>query len=325
MSPNALPHDMTERIDAFEAYLRVERRRGAVTIARYRAIVDDFAEYLTSNQETVQLDLPAINRLHCVAYLRSPRGTATEEPSRSIWNLRLAALRSLFQYLVDQEVIVQNPTHRIERHKIASKEPIPPSLSEFLDMVDAAGRTSPISRSRNVAILQVLFNTALRVSELVSLDVDQVDFDAYVFREVRTKGDKRLSAKFPDLVAGVLESYLADRGRRYPVSGPALFLSNRGIRLSVRTVEQLVSRLGQAARIGRPVTPHLLRHGCATAMTDLGTGLKAVQRICGHASQATTERYIHVRAGAERDAIDALGAAVEHGLRSRRRDRAQAA
>jgi len=68
----------------------------------------------------------------------------------------------------------------------------------------------------------------------------------------------------------------------------------------VRTVEQLVSHFGKAARIGRPVTPHLLRHSCATEMTDLGTGLKAVQTICGHSSQATTERYIHVRVGAER-------------------------
>ncbi len=316
---------MPNLIEEFEQHLRVERRRGALTVARYRTIVDDFARYLVSDPEISRLRLADLTRLHCIGYLRSQTRTATEEPSRSVWNQRLSALRSLFQYLVDQEIISKNPTHGIERHKIASKEPIPLSLDEFLELVDAAERSGPLFRSRNVAIVQVLFNTALRVSELVSLNVEQVDWDAYLFTDVRTKGDKRLCAKFPDLVAAALQGYLADRERRHPASNGPLFLSMRGTRLSVRAVEELVRELGREAGIKRPVTPHLLRHSCATVLSERGTEIKVIQEICGHAYQATTERYIHARAGADRVAIDTLGEVVTNALYARRKERALAA
>lgn len=325
MSPNALPTDMPSLIEVFEQYLRVERRRGALTVARYRTIVDEFLRQLASSAETAGLAVSEVTRLHCIGYLRSPGRTATEEPSRSVWNQRLSALRAFFQFLIDQESIVTNPTHRIERHKIASKEPIPLSLEEYLDLVEAAERSGPMFRSRNVAIVQVLFNTALRVRELVSLDVEQVDWDAYLLCDVRTKGDKRLSAKLSDLVAATIQDYLTDRARHRPVSTGALFLSMRGTRLSVRAVEELVKTLGREAGIARTVTPHLLRHSCVTELVELGTGLKVVQEICGHASQSTTERYLHARAGADRAAIDALGEEVASGLQARRKERARAA
>lgn len=318
MSPNVSLAGMTSLVDELEQYLRIERRRGALTVACYRAIVDDFVRYLASNPETSGLGLAEVTRLHCLGYLRSPGRTATEEPSRSVWNQRLAALRSLCQYLLDRELIAKNPTHGIERHKIRPREPIPLSLEEFTDLVEAAGRSGPMFRSRNVAIVLVLFNTAIRVSELVSLDVDQVSWDASLFKDVLVKGDKRLSKKFPALVAEALQGYLADRARRHPVSDGALFLSMRGTRLSVRAVEELVSELGRKAGIGRPVTPHLLRHSCVTELVvEQGMPLKVAQEICGHASLKTTERYTHARAGADRVAIDTLGAAVAKALLAR--------
>lgn len=326
VSPNASLTDMPALIEAFEQHLRVERRRGALTVARYRSIVEDFLHLLVSNPETSNLGLAEITRFHCIGYLRSQTRTATEEPSRSVWNQRISALRSFFWWLFEQELILKDPTHGIERHKIASREPIPLSLQEFLDLVEAAEQSGPLFRPRNVAIVQTLFNTALRVAELVSLDVSQVEFDAYLFRDVRTKGDQRLSAKFNDLVAAAIQDYLTDRARRRPASTGALFLSMRGTRLSVRAVEQLVSDLGRKAGIARPVTPHLLRHSCVTELVvKQGTPLKVAQEICGHASQATTERYTHAWAGADRVAIDTLGTVVANGLQTRRQERVRAA
>ena len=306
---SAFPASNAECIDSFEAFLRVERHRGAVTIRRYRAIIEAFVG------TRGDAPLSALTKHECVAFLR--RDAGTEEPSRSVWNLRLAALRSFADYLTQKEVLVHNPTLGIERHRIASREPIPLSLDEFLALVEAAERSGP-SCARNVAIVQTLFHTALRVAELVSLDVDQVDWDAYLFRDVRTKGEKWLSAPFNDMVAAELERYLAERGRRRMVSVGALFVSNRGTRLSVRAVQLLVSQLGRAAGIARPLTPHILRHSNATELVELGTPLKVVQEICGHASQSTTERYVHARAGAHRAAIDALGVAVARKMRARR-------
>lgn len=310
MGLDALHHDDNARLDRFEAFLRVERRRGAMTVQRYRGIVGEFLGGLGGTP------LASLTKHDCIAFLRG-KGDV-EDPSRSVWNLRLAALRSFVGYLMHTEVIVQDPTLSIERHKIASREPIPLSLDEFLALVEAAAKSGAFP-ARNVAILQTLFHTALRVSELVSLDVDQLDWDAYVFRDVRTKGSKWLSAPFNDMAAEALEKHLADRGKQRQVTEGALFLSNRGTRLSTRSIQQLVSELGKEAGIGRPVTPHILRHSSATELVELGTPLKVVQEICGHASSATTEKYIHARAGAHRTAVDALGVAVARRMRTRRR------
>lgn len=299
----------SEHLDAFEAFLRVERRRGALTIRRYSAIIEEFLGSLGD------APVSAMTKHECIAFMRSGSGEAG--PSRSVWNLRLAALRSFVCFLMDKEVLMHDPTLGIERHKIASREPIPLSLDEFLAMLEAAERTGS-HRARNVAIVQALFHTALRVSEIVSLDVDHVDWDAYVFRDVRTKGEKWLSAPFNDMVAEAIDRYLVERARCRAVSPVALFLSKRGERLSVRAVQELIRRLGKAAGIARPVTPHLLRHSNATELVELGTPIKVVQEICGHASQATTERYVHARAGAHRAAIDALGVAVARRIRARR-------
>jgi len=316
---------MPTLLEAFEQHLRLERRRGALTTARYRAIVDDFARHLVSDPETSSLRLTDLTRLHCIGFLRSPTRKAMQEPSRSVWNQRLSALRSFFRWFLEQELIVKDPTHGIERHKIAASEPIPLSLGELFDLVDAAERSSPAFRSRNTAIVLVLFNTALRVRELVSLNIEQIEWDAGLFRDVRTKGDKRLCAKFPPVVAAALQRHLAERVGRHPTSSGAIFLSMRGTRFSVRAVEELVRELGRKAGISRPVTPHLLRHSCATILSEGGTMIKVIQGICGHAFQATTERYIHARAGADRVAIDTLGELVANGLAARRQERALAA
>lgn len=307
---------MPNLLDAYGQHLRIERRRGALTVARYKRIAGEFAKHLASNPDTARLGAHALTRLHCLDYLRTPRRAAAE-PSRSVWNQRLAALRSLFRYLLDRELVAKDPTHGIERHRIPTREVVPLTLDEFLDLLEASERTGPRFRGRNAAILQVLFNTALRVRELISLDVAQLDWNAHVLRDVPTKGAKWLSAKFNDPVGASLVRYLPDRAERHPGAGGALFLSSRGTRLSVRAVEALVSSLGKAAGIGRPVTPHLFRHSCATELVELGAGLRVVQQICGHASQATTEHYVHARRGADREAIDALGDAVMRAIRIR--------
>jgi len=308
---------MPNLLDAFEQHLRIERRCGALTVARYRKIVDEFARRLASNPETAGVDLSKATRSHCVDFLQTPGRTATEEPSRSVWNQRLSALRSLYQYLLDKQDLEKNPTLGIKRHKISSRERIPLSLDEFRALVEAAGRLGPVFRTRAIAILQVLLNTGLRVRELVSLDVEQIDWQAATFVNVRTKGEKWHSTKFNKPAADSLRDYLTDRARPQLVASGALFLSMRGTRLSVRAAEELVSSLGRAAGIKRPVTPHLFRHSCATKLDELGTRRTVTQGILGHASLATTELYIHTQAGADRVAIDTLGAAVMEALQAR--------
>lgn len=317
MSPHSAHTDMSERIEPFVTYLRLERRRGALTVARYRSIIEAFVACLASDDTTAAL-LPAeLTRQHCLAFLRSSGGTATEEPSASVWNQRRAALRSFFRYLIREEDIVKDPTADIDHQPTDPKEPEPISLDQFTALVTAAERSSPAYRARNVAIVTTLYFTALRVQEVVSLDVDHIDWTEYYFRNVRRKGKKRLHLKFTDAVAATLEELLAARGAA-PADSP-IFLSKRGTRISVRGVEMLVKSLAKKAGIQQDVTPHLLRHSIVSELRRRGVRMEVAQRLCGHASVRTTEKYSHARDEEVHQAVENVGAAFAKRMRSRRR------
>lgn len=323
--------EVSALLGPFATYLRTERMRGVLTIGRYLSELGAFCSFLrrvhtdgeTARHEASALEsgrlvrrahtdaaLSAITHLEISAFLRE-RATISGKPSPAVWNMALSALRAFFAYLNHAEVLTMNPTLKLTRRKVASREKIPPSLDEYVALLEAAEASAGRCRARNVAIVQVLFHTGLRVHELVSLDVDQIEWEARVFRDVPTKGAKWISAPFPDIVAQALEAYLLERAARSEVSEGALFVSTRGARLSIRSVQLIVKALGEAAGIARSVTPHVLRHAFATELDDLGAELADVQASLGHRSRATTERYIHRRNRGRLAAIDALGARVQ--------------
>jgi integrase/recombinase XerC len=146
-----------------------------------------------------------------------------------------------------------------------------------------------------MAILITLWNTGLRLSELLSLELAVVDFEAEVFRVVRRKGGKLLPVYFNVDVTIALRRWLWLR-KEYPnaTTELALFLSDRGRRLSPRAVEDLVAKYAELAGIEKHVTPHTMRHSTATELIRLGNGIEVVGQILGHASLDTTRRYIHL-------------------------------
>ena len=313
------PAAMQTLINAFAQYLTTERQRSTRTITRYVAVVEKFAGFLADEPATVGLPLADVSRALVLAFLNLEGAQ-----SPSVWNLQLAALRALYEYLRTARLVRGNPTKAIGRRRQAPDERVPLSMDEYLALVDALERAPALYRSRNVALVQVLFHCLLRVSELVSLDLSQVDFGRREFLSVLTKGGKRRSLPFNDLVAEALERYLAERWRFRPTPEVgALFLSDRGARLSVRTVEQMVKTY--AARAGVSAFPHLQRHSGATELADLGTATHDVQQLLGHESLRTTEIYLHSGARSRRRAVDKLGAAVAARLARRRRGGGNAA
>ena len=300
---------MSTLVKDFEGYLRSERMRSPSTIKRYLSVVTGFAEFMRTEPGYEVIDLEEVEKNHVIEFLRREAGVAAE-PSRAIWNLRLASLRAFYDFLFKRDLVKANPAQKIDRLKVNPKEPVPLSLDEFLALVDAMETSGSPYRARNVAIAHVLFHCALRVAELVSLETHQADLSNHVFPDVPTKGAKWLSVPFNDLVASVLERYLLARPHLAKGEASALFLSDRGKRLSIRAVQEMLTTYGLKAGIGRTVTPHLLRHSSATELVELGTSMRTIQSHCGHASITTTERYVHVKDGARRKAIDALGRRV---------------
>lgn len=310
-----------DHLDGFERFLRIDRQRGTRTIAAYRECLEDFALHLAGEERiAVAAD---ITRPDCLGFLRSPsRGRAGEDVSPSIWNTRLSALRALYSYLLEEQLAVKDPTDHIPYRRVKSAEKVPLTLDAFLDVVDAAERSPRELRARNVAIAQTLFHTALRVSELASLDESQLDWTRYEILNVRMKGAKLENVKFPDLLAAALERYIKDPHRRVAEGETALFTTRAGTRLSVRAIQQLMADLGKRAGTGRRVHPHLIRHSVASEhANEGGADLRVVADMLHHEKVATTETYVHTVGGADRAAIEALGATVSRRMRARRRAR----
>jgi integrase/recombinase XerC len=222
---------------------------------------------------------------------------------------KIAAARALFRYLLRVGEVTKNPATELSLPKV--RRPLP----TFLD-VDAAAEVmeTPDAGSaegaRDRAVLETLYGSGLRVSELCGLDLDHIDLDARGGSAIGSarvigKGNKERIVPLGSRCVAALRAYLErrgeldGRGKRRAVAPAAadvraLFLSRRGKRLGVRQVQTLVQRFGALGAGRADLHPHALRHTCATHLLDGGADLRAIQELLGHASLATTQRYTHV-------------------------------
>ena len=298
---------MQNFIDGFVSYLSVECSRSPRTVVRYRQNARAYLELLTKAGQEPSTATRSTIRCFLAGHVAS----------RSGWNNRLAALRAFYEYLRVDHGVAFDPSHDLSKQRVYAAERVPLTMSEMVALVEAAGEgVGENLGARNGAIVLVLLHTALRVSELVGLNISQLDLQGGHLLAVRTKGAKKISLPLSRLVTDALVTYLALRGAL--LNGreqQALFVSMRGSRLSVRAVQELVHRAATLTGIGRPVTPHLLRHSAATALADL-TGLRVVQEILGHSSLAVTQTYLAVRPTDRRVAIEALASRWEQAMSS---------
>ncbi|HEV8614613.1 MAG TPA: tyrosine recombinase XerC [Methylomirabilota bacterium] len=273
---------MKDPVTGFLRYLAVEKNASPHTLRSYRGDLTDFQRYLdaTGGAAPAAADTRAVR-----GYLASlhARGLDAASVAR-----RLAALRSFYRYLVRHGVLDRNPAREVRTPRLPRKLVSFLPIDEATALVDARA-LGGAERDRDVAILELLYASGLRVSELAGLDVDALDRDE---RRVRVlgKGRKERIVPFGSKAARALEAYLARRGGERG----ALFRNQRGGRLTVRSVHAIVRRAARAARIDRRVSPHTLRHTFATHLLDGGADLRAIQELLGHASLSTTQRYTHV-------------------------------
>ena len=213
---------------------------------------------------------------------------------RNSINRRLSAIRSFFKYLVREELLPSNPTEMIASSKRDQYLPSVLSVEEVVRLLEAPD-VSKAEGLRDRALLELLYASGLRVSELVSLDCEQVNPNTKEIR-VRGKGSKVRMVLIGEPALRALEAYLA-RGRPQLLdkrSNSALFLGQTGERLIERTVQKIVEKHARAVGSGRRVHPHVLRHTFATHMLDGGADLRVVQELLGHADLSSTQVYTHV-------------------------------
>lgn len=274
---------MKQPVMAFLRHLAVEKNASPHTLRSYRSDLTDFERHLAGQSLTlVAADTRAVR-----GWLAALHGRGLDPASVS---RKLAAVRSLYRFLVRRGAVDGNPARELRGPRLTRK------LVSFLPIDEATavvgGRhLGGAARARDVAILELLYATGLRVSELASLDLGSLDRERRTVRVVG-KGRKERMVPYGGAAAQALEAYL---GPRAAERGP-VFTSARGGRLGVRSIRAIVTRAAGAAGVTRRVSPHTLRHTFATHLLDAGADLRVIQELLGHSRLSTTQRYTHVGA-----------------------------
>jgi len=278
---------MTEWVDAFLRHLAIEKGASSHTLRAYRSDLNDFRSFVTRvGGARAERDLPGVVDARMIrAWLVDlhARRLAPASVGR-----RLAALRAWLRFLVRRGVVRANPARDVRSPRLPRK------LASFLPIDEATAlcdprRSSGARRERDLAIVELLWASGLRVSELAGLALDDVERGERTLR-VLGKGGKERIVPFGGGAARALETYLVTRGDG---RGP-LFRNARGGRLTSRSMHTIVRRMARRAGIERRVTPHTLRHTFATHLLDAGADLRMIQELLGHARLTTTQRYTHV-------------------------------
>jgi integrase/recombinase XerC len=284
---------MTELLARFMRYLSVERNASPQTLRAYRADLEAFRRFGAAAGYT---EATAVGTRLIRAYLAHLHGRGLNPVSVV---RHLSALRSWFRFLVRRGAAERNVARDVKSPRLPRKLVSFLPVDEAMPMIDARGLGGS-SRARDVAILELLYASGLRVSELTALDLDAVDEVAMTVR-VLGKGRVERVVPFGRQAARRLEAYL---GARRATGGP-LFLNARGGRLTARSVRNIVKRAARAAGIERRVSPHTLRHSFATHLLDGGADLRMIQDLLGHSRLTTTQRYTHVSSAQMMRAYDA--------------------
>ncbi len=285
--------DLAHAIDEFVGQLTVERGLSPNTARSYRADLADLRRFAGERKATALGDLE-LELLRDWLWEGSRAGLAKSTLAR-----RAAAVRSLTDWArrtgrIGADAAVRLRAPKADQHlpRVLTRD----QIDGILDSLAALAASGDPVALRNLAIVELLYASALRVSELVGLDVDRVDLARLTVR-VTGKGSKERVVPFGVPAKDALVEYL-DRGRPALLTGPdaAVFLGARGKRLGSRTVYALVAGLLADIPGTGPSGPHALRHTAATHLLDGGADLRAVQELLGHASLGTTQIYTHVSA-----------------------------
>ncbi|WP_210480855.1 tyrosine recombinase XerC [Naasia sp. SYSU D00948] len=285
--------DIAEAVAEFRGHLAGERGFSQHTVRGYIADLEDLEGFARrrggAGVEALTLDL-----LRDWLWHSSERGLARATLAR-----RTAAARTFSGWLLRQGHLEVDPALRLRTPKAQGTLPrvLPrPAMEGLLDGLAARAGEGDPRAVRDLAVVELLYASALRVSELCGLDVDDVDRERLAVT-VTGKGSKQRVVPFGVPAARALDRYLGQsRSALVTDATPALFLGDRGGRLGVRAVHRLVARLLEELPGSGPAGPHTLRHTAATHLLDGGADLRAVQELLGHSSLGTTQIYTHVSA-----------------------------
>jgi len=277
---------MREVIEQFLGHV-ADKRSSPNTVAAYRNDLTQFGAFLDGRVSGwTAVDQPLI--VEYIAGIESTRGYASSTVARKV-----AAIKSFFHYLAAEHVLPDDPTATLDSPRVHKQRPRAISLDQVDRLLSQPDHADPTQGPRDRALLELLYATGLRVTEVVPLDVDDVVLDAAVVRTVRSRDGRERLVPIQSRAIVPLREYL-EHGRERLVRDPgeqALFLNHRGHRLTRQGLWLIVKHYSRAVGIQEDVTPHTLRHTIALHLLDQNADPVYVQRLLGYASLTTTSIF----------------------------------
>jgi len=290
---------MKDRIQGFLKFLEVEKGYAENTIAAYQNDLNQFFEHLQKEKKNKNFEnWTEVKKGTITAYIDYLKNNG--EYASSTVARKVAAIKSFFHFLVAEGDIKDDPTFALDSPKVKKRLPKAISPGEIDRLLGAPASESGPKAQRDSALLEMLYASGMRVTELVSLDLPDLDLEDSNSSTVRVRG-KRANAKdriipLSGSVVKVLKYYI-NNGREQLALNPsevALFLNNRGQRLTRQGLWLIIKHYVEAVGISAEVTPHTLRHSFAAHKLSQGKSLQDIQKLLGHANISTTQVYAHL-------------------------------
>jgi integrase/recombinase XerC len=295
---------LDQLLTQFLDHLRYERNVSAHTVRNYESDLRQFVDYLMPNGEgvikkasaqRVEPDITQIDHLTIREWLSTLHSDHKKKTSIA---RKLAALRTFFQFLVREGIVESNPAKIVATPRKEKKLPVHLSIEDAIRFIETPDQETDFGK-RDRAILELLYATGVRVSELTSINLRDIDFKNKLVRVFGKRRKERI-VPFGEPAAKALRDYLAIR-EKLLMNAPAtkrdaqpLILNYQGTRMTARSVGRLVEKYIRLCAGIHDISPHALRHSFATHLLDSGADLRDIQELLGHARLSTTQIYTHV-------------------------------
>jgi integrase/recombinase XerD len=289
---------MKDSVQRFLSFLEVEKGYAENTIAAYQNDLNQFYHYLQTDKEVKKPeswnDIDKNIVVSYVEYLKNSGDYASSTVARKV-----AALKSFFHFLVAENQIEEDPTFALDSPKVKKRLPKAMTPGEIERLLQAPAKEGGSKALRDLALLEMLYASGMRVTELVSLNLSDIEYDNNGGKvRVRSKRSNAREREIPitESALKVLKDYIKN-GREQLLQNPdepALFLNNRGQRLTRQGLWLIIKHYVETVGISTQVTPHTLRHSFAAHKLSQGKSLQDIQKLLGHANISTTQVYTHI-------------------------------
>jgi integrase/recombinase XerC len=289
---------MQDHIDRFADYLKYQRNASPHTLRNYLSDLDQFYDYLCpedSNGERPDIDIRQIDHITIREYMAK---LYQEKRKKSSIGRKLATLRTFFKFLCREQVLEMNPARLVSSPRLEKRLPKVISVDEVVHFIETPD-TETVLGKRDRAILELLYATGCRVSEVAGMNLDDIDFRRETIR-VRGKGRKERFVPFGSKAKEALTTYFEVRGAllaeapEHKRDAKAVLLNYQGTRITTRSIGRLVDKYVKECALTQDISPHSLRHSVATHLLSAGADLRVIQELLGHARLSTTQIYTHV-------------------------------